>query len=830
MTQQEWEVLNSTMGYSPQQDTAIRESVRQAVANGATVPAGYQTLLPSAASWMPGVEQSSMFAQEVDAFGTEGIDNASTDVLSRFAPSIADPANKMTETKLTTKDADGNETTVIKKGKFDEGRAAELENMKNSQIMAHGFKAGDAQQMAQGFKEADAQQMAQGFRSADLERATKENYNQASQEATAPVNTSDWYMQDGVGVAGGIDTSGWQSVPSSIFDDSRNSDSYRFGNSFSHEQMQEADQRHFDDIIQVGDVYVDENGNYQFNSKSPVPAWTIDAEKAKSRSNAEGLALQNQVWNPTGASEDYDNELKAYPSEVFGQASAINDQHDTEIAKEYAYEDKVARDTWYPSGQYEEYDNEMGGYPSDIFDAHSLVNDRQDAEISQDRALDKFMNPQGSYDEFGKEDMLEAEQRHFDDIIPTNGLYVDASGQYVRNKGEPVPAWQIDSRKKESRDAAGLEVYGDKVRDSVFNPTGEFEEYDDALEGYPSEVNPITKEVTTKKETQDAVAEVNKNPSTKAMIDEARKRIESGQNAEATIQEMLVDAEPYLGAYRPNLFKALAIAAGALLLGAEPMAAFGTGFAAVGQDIETKEALAAEIAKEDRKTANTIKVEMAKLGLKAPAKLRKAKQESLEKGVTWAQKVVSDMYSQMDPKKKKLYNHIDSSKVIAALGKLSDLYPKADWFRPQSEQILQARAQGISMWKDYVKTTVKAGNTPKTPPESFIEARFIRNKYVGSFDTTQGQTITIPRSYFGNDVEATQQTARVVKEEWAMAKSIGQPPFNSAGFSQESMWRLYAVGYQKYLKTNEGEEFGKKNKVGGFEKWVKQNPRGYIIK
>jgi len=26
MTQQEWEVLNSTMGYSPQQDTAIRES------------------------------------------------------------------------------------------------------------------------------------------------------------------------------------------------------------------------------------------------------------------------------------------------------------------------------------------------------------------------------------------------------------------------------------------------------------------------------------------------------------------------------------------------------------------------------------------------------------------------------------------------------------------------------------------------------------------------------------------------------------------------------------------------------------------------------------
>jgi hypothetical protein len=48
-------------------------------------------------------------------------------------------------------------------------RAAELENMKNAQIMAHGFKSGDAQNMAQGFKEADARQMAQEFISIDLQ-------------------------------------------------------------------------------------------------------------------------------------------------------------------------------------------------------------------------------------------------------------------------------------------------------------------------------------------------------------------------------------------------------------------------------------------------------------------------------------------------------------------------------------------------------------------------------------------------------------------------------------------------------------------------------------
>jgi len=35
-------------------------------------------------------------------------------------------------------------------------RAAELENMKNAQIMAYGFKTGDAQRMAQGFKDSDA--------------------------------------------------------------------------------------------------------------------------------------------------------------------------------------------------------------------------------------------------------------------------------------------------------------------------------------------------------------------------------------------------------------------------------------------------------------------------------------------------------------------------------------------------------------------------------------------------------------------------------------------------------------------------------------------------
>ena len=178
MNREMWESLRSSMGQSPEQDASIRESVRQATANGATVPAGSQTLLPSAASWMPGQEQYPMFTDEASSFGYDAIDGAATDVLSQFAPSIADNTNKMTETKVTTKDADGNETTVIKKGKFDQ------------------------------------------------EQATKKAYMEAQADATTPKTTTPDYMLSGEGVSG-YDSNNMQAVPPSVFDDFRNSDAYR---------------------------------------------------------------------------------------------------------------------------------------------------------------------------------------------------------------------------------------------------------------------------------------------------------------------------------------------------------------------------------------------------------------------------------------------------------------------------------------------------------------------------------------------------------------------------------------------------------------------------
>jgi hypothetical protein len=323
--------------------------------------------------------------------------------------------------------------------------------------------------------------------------------------------------------------------------------------------------------------------------------------------------------------------------------------------------------------------------------------------------------------------------------------------------------------------------------------------------------------------------EVAKSEVGQAVVKEFQQRVAAGSNPDAEVKRFLQSAAP-LKEWRPKLFKAIL---GTLvgLAGGDSLGAAGqAGFGVVGEDIAAEEKVAAEIAKEERKTASTLEVERAKLGLKSVANKAKAARESVEKGEDFAFKMVDKLRATLPTDKKSLYEDIDASKVIGGLGKLGSLYPSINWFQPQSQVVSQARMQGLSEWAAYVKKSVNSGNTAKTPPESFIEAQFVRNKYVGTFGKEGKKKITIPRSYFGNDVEQTIKTANVVNTEWAMAKSSGVPAFNNAGFSQEAMWRLYAANFQQYLKTAEGKAFNKKYKTGGFEKWIQQNPRGYIIK
>jgi hypothetical protein len=78
-------------------------------------------------------------------------------------------------------------------------RAAELENMKNAQIMAHGFKTGDAQNMAQGFKEDDAQRMSSELNienAAAASNAMQEEVNRAKVNQIVPEVESDMFEDD----------------------------------------------------------------------------------------------------------------------------------------------------------------------------------------------------------------------------------------------------------------------------------------------------------------------------------------------------------------------------------------------------------------------------------------------------------------------------------------------------------------------------------------------------------------------------------------------------------------------------------------------------------
>jgi len=597
MTQQEWEVLNSTMGYSPQQDTAIRESVRQAVANGATVPAGYQTLLPSAASWMPGVEQSAMFAQEVDAFGTDGIDNASTDVLSRFAPSIADPANKMTETKLTTKDADGNETTVIKKGIFDQ------------------------------------------------ERATKKAYEKAEQEATAPVNTSDWYMQDGVGVAGGIDTSGWQNVPASVFDNHRNSEFYKeAGGAYIPGNDSLAGNYYGDEVSGDADNSAFGGTPWGGRDTTPVTMYHPSGATVVVQGPEEAALYQRNGYFTSAAEAQEDGTAEMAFQQADTSQSAFNAQWDAEqnsLSNTFDWQggpegpmSDEARDAYFAEQeaakvkQAREYAAGLE-LPHMIDGRNALLRppvagpkeetpketaDRKYAEWeAKMKAEGQVMDLQGSYQSETTDDTYFGVEGERGSIF--DGKFNE--GGYVLKDGENGVEVVADDTYQDGSYADGSSQVG--TADQSFVP--------EQFETKPY-VNPVTEEVTTKTETTAAVDAVNKNPATKAMLDEALARVQAGQDAREVTEQMLADAQPYLGDYKPGLFKALAIAAGAMLFGADPLDAITAGFAAHGQDLTDKQALAAEIAKEDRETANKISVKAAEHGFKAPGVKQKAYDKS----------------------------------------------------------------------------------------------------------------------------------------------------------------------------------------------------------
>jgi len=655
MTQQEWEALNATMGYSPELDASIRKSVQQATTNGATVPPGYQNLLPSVASWMPGEEQSNIFNSpeygEVDAFGYDAIDSASTGVLNKYSSEVNDPSSNVNKVEVKKHNADGTVTTTT------------TENKTNTPS----FK---------GTKDKDKDKM----------RVPMTNAGGMTVIATSPEEVA-MYQNNGYG------------APNTEND-------ALTGNYYGDEAVMVGDSDIFDQA---------EFGDTEWGGRNTTP---------------------KTMYHPSGFSQ------------VITEPEAS----------------LFLRDGYFNT----------------------------EAEATEDR------DAQAAFD------LASAEQDFFDNQW-------DAEEASLAN----TPSWLGKS------DGAISDAERDELtaQDQSILPNQSFE-WQGKGEG------PMTDAEREKANNQKEVA---KSEVGQAVVKEFQQRVAAGANPDAEVKKFLQSAEP-LKEWRPKLFKAILGTLIGLAGGDSLGAAAQAGFGVVGEDIAAEEKVAAEIAKEERKTASTIEVERAKLGLKSEANKAKAARESVEKGEAFAFKMVDKLRATLPTDKKGLYTNIDASKVIGGLGKLGSLYPSINWFQPQSQVVSQARMQGLSEWSAYVQKSVDSGNTAKIPPESFIEAQFVRNKYVGTFGKEGKKKITIPRSYFGNDVEQTIKTANIVNTEWAMAKSSGAPTFNNAKFSQEAMWRLYAANFQAYLKTAEGKAFNKKNKIGGFEKWVQQNPRGYIIK
>jgi len=736
MTQQEWEALNATMGYSPEQDESIRETVRQGVNNGLTVPPGYQNLLPSVASWLPGEQQQSIFNSpeygEVDAFGYDSIDSASTDVLDKYDSKVRDPNSNINKVQVKEHNADGTVTTTT------------TENKTNTPS----FK---------GTKDKDKDKM----------RVRMTNTGGMTVIATSPEEVA---------------------------------------------------------------MYQN-NGYVAPNTEMGYPEVGTGSDKEKDEFND---------WR-----DEYNSRPEMKPSQFFDNPMIDTDAMGNPI-QDANFAGMTVNDG---ADQYADLLNTQEGIDpnDDYYEGYILGNDTLEGNYYGDEVALK-----GDSDIFDQENFGDVEWGG-KDTTPITMYHPSGFTQVVEGEEEAALFKRdgyFSTPEEALEDAKAEQAFKDAEQNSLNNvPSwlGQAEgpltdtERDDLIAQDQSIIpnqtfdwQGIGKGPMTDAEREEANRakdheEVNKSEVGKEIVKEFQQRMEAGANPDAEVKKFLQSAAP-LKEWRPKLFKAIL---GTLigLAGGESLAAAGqAGFGAVGEDIAAEEKVAAEIAKEEREQANKVALEREKLGLKAAGNEAKALRESIEKGEDFAFKMVDKLRAVLPTDKKALYEDIDASKVIGGLGKLGTLYPSINWFQPQSQAVSQARMQGLSEWAAYVKKSVNSGNTAKTPPESFIEAQFVRNRYVGTFGKDGKKKVTIPRSYFGNDVEETVKTANVVNTEWAMARSTNRPPFNNAGFSQEAMWRLYANNYQTFLKTKEGKEFAKKYKNGGFEKWVQQNPRGYIIK
>ena len=530
MTQQEWEALNATMGYSPEQDASIRKSVGQATANGATVPPGYQTLLPSTSGWMPGKEQYSAFNDpaygEVDSFGYDAIDSASMDVLSKNASQVKNPNSNVNKVEVKEHNADGTVTTTITENKtntpsFKGTKESDKKNMKIPMT-----KPGGLTVFATSLEEV-AMYQNNGYVAASTEMAYPEV---GSADAKTAAEFDDWRNEY---------NSRPESVPSQFFDD----------------PMISTDM--------MGNPIQDQN----FAGMN-----TNDGADQKSRllNTKAGMGLNDNYYEGTILGND-SLEGNYYGDEVSGEAdnSAFS-------GMEWGGRDTTPQTMYHPSGATVVAE---GPEEAALFDRDGYFGSQEELDTANANQQSVF-NPSGVFEEY-------------DDAI--NGYPSDVNR-----------AAELEAARQQA------EIDKEYAQDAVFD--NELEAASGTQDMMEEDYDMNSQEAQVRQD----VAEVNKSPVAKEVVTSFQERLKEGADPQAELKRF-VDSSGQLKEWRPKLFQAILGTLAGLIAGESIGAAATAGLGAVGEAIEKEEALAATVAAEDRKLSNEIKLESAKLGLKAPA-------------------------------------------------------------------------------------------------------------------------------------------------------------------------------------------------------------------
>ena len=628
MTQQEWEALNATMGYSPEQDASIRKSVQQATANGATVPPGYQNLLPSVASWMPGEEQYSIFNSpeygEVDAFGYDSIDSASTGVLDKYSSEVNDPSSNVNKVEVKKHNADGTVTTTTTENKTNTPSFKGTKDKDKDKMRVPMTNAGGMTVIATSPEEV-AMYQNNGYVAPNTEMAYPEVGTGSPQEKQDFDNWRNEY------------NSRPEMKPSQFFDNPM-VDTDAMGNPIQDQNFagmntndgadQYAQLLNTQEGIDPNDDYYEGyipsndslEGNYYGDEVSG------DADNSFFNDTEWGgyNATPKTMYHPSGFSRVI-NEPEA---PLFIRDGYFNTKAEaTEDREAQTAFDKAEAGQDFFNNQWDAEEASLANIPSWLGTSKGPLSDvERDELVAMDQGIDAAS----------------------DTAMMLDQDYSLRETDYDRMEALRKKRWAESKLMSEELDAASDTqemMEQDWEMDNLGVP---IEERDISM---PDKAPIVREEIIISKDHE----EVNKSEVAKEVVTTFQDRINSGANPEAEIKRF-VDSSGHLKEWRPQLFKAIL----GTLIGVASGESFGAsataGFGVVGEDIARQEKVDAEIAKEDRKFVRDLTLKQVEAGGKAVTARKDLLKFTTKRLETLSTNYNNNFFASMDKKMKEKIN------------------------------------------------------------------------------------------------------------------------------------------------------------------------------